>query len=257
MKIEEIKIDSIFPDTKQPRAEFKNIDLLSKSIKKEGLISPIEVTEVEGKYKIIDGERRFRALILLKWKLIPCIIKNNTKDIYIRQLATDFHKNPLNYMERALSINKLIKQGMTRKKISNLLNVSTSTISYYINISELSDETKKLLKDENITISEAKEITEMIHKIDDDNISYPDKEAIAVNSFFSKKGDYNNLLKKKKFTFTFYNYKNKMFALNNVLTEMEDKVTEIKSEASHENISQLKNTMNDISVKAQRIIKKL
>jgi len=94
MKIEEIKIDSIFPDTKQPRAEFKNIDLLSKSIKKEGLISPIEVTEVEGKYKIIDGERRFRALILLKWKLIPCIIKNNTKDIYIRQLATDFHDLP-------------------------------------------------------------------------------------------------------------------------------------------------------------------
>ena len=61
-----VDIDLVEPNTYQPRLEFDDEALmdLAQSIRENGLIQPITVREMDGKYQIIAGERRFRALKL-------------------------------------------------------------------------------------------------------------------------------------------------------------------------------------------------
>ena len=61
-----ISIDLVEPNPYQPRLEFNDDALmdLAQSIRENGLIQPLTVREVDGKYQIVAGERRFRAMKL-------------------------------------------------------------------------------------------------------------------------------------------------------------------------------------------------
>ena len=73
--VKEIKITEIEPDSGQPRKNFdkEKIEALAESIKDHGLIQPIIVTTSAAGYKIIAGERRWRAARLAGLKTIPVI----------------------------------------------------------------------------------------------------------------------------------------------------------------------------------------
>jgi len=102
----EIDLTSIFPDSNQSRKNF-NIESLAKSIEKNGVV-PLEVIEDNGNYKIIDGERRFRACKLLGLEKVPCIINDLDKNkIRERQLVLDFHKKHFSLLEKAKNLRKL------------------------------------------------------------------------------------------------------------------------------------------------------
>ena len=77
--IQNIKTSLIEPNKKQPRSKFddEKIDALASSIKEHGVISPIIVTPVKnGMYKIVAGERRWRAAKKAKIKEIPAIVRS-------------------------------------------------------------------------------------------------------------------------------------------------------------------------------------
>lgn len=73
----EIGVFQIEPDPAQPRKTFDEAELqdLAASIRENGLLQPILVyqTERPGRYRIVAGERRFRAAILAGMKRIPCV----------------------------------------------------------------------------------------------------------------------------------------------------------------------------------------
>ncbi|MCL0063579.1 ParB/RepB/Spo0J family partition protein, partial [Peptococcaceae bacterium] len=76
-KVQEILLDDIEPNPNQPRIEIDQEKLkeLVNSIKKHGVIQPIIVCRLpDSKYRIIAGERRFRACKLAGMKTIPAII---------------------------------------------------------------------------------------------------------------------------------------------------------------------------------------
>lgn len=154
MIIKEIKLNQIEVDENQPRKNFEDIGKLASNILKQGLIYPLQILNKDGKYTLIDGERRFRALKLLKKKKVTCIIIDNKKDIFLRQLSEDFHKKNLNLVEQAEAIEKLQQEGYSKNEICNLLGLKSTAYYSRLKILKLSPKSKKYIKDKKINLGD-------------------------------------------------------------------------------------------------------
>ena len=115
-----IDISRIKSDPDQPRKNLnqKSLDELAESIKKHGLLQPITVEYIEQEdcFKIINGERRYKAAKLAGLQELPCIIKYIDKyDRLIHQLIENIQRQDLPPLEEAESIQTLIN----KRKIEN------------------------------------------------------------------------------------------------------------------------------------------
>lgn len=82
----EIDLDKLF-SLKQVRQKFSNLEELAESIRVNGIIEPLVVhEEVDGRYRIIVGERRFRAASIAGLSQVPVVIKRNLSDLAIRRI---------------------------------------------------------------------------------------------------------------------------------------------------------------------------
>ena len=113
MDIIEIQTDLIDEDTDQPRFQFDEDSLLElmKSIEELGLLSPIKVrTTQDGRYKIIYGNRRYKACKTLGRQVIPCIVSNVTDEleIYLEQIAENLTREGFSPIEEAEAFHKLL-----------------------------------------------------------------------------------------------------------------------------------------------------
>ncbi|MEG0269209.1 MAG: ParB/RepB/Spo0J family partition protein, partial [Clostridia bacterium] len=80
--VRDIAIDDIDPNTAQPRREFDKeaLEQLAQSIREAGVLSPILVVENGMRYRIVAGERRYRACRLAGIENVPCIVRNLTNE---------------------------------------------------------------------------------------------------------------------------------------------------------------------------------
>lgn len=122
------------------RTDFGDIEGLAKSLEVNGMLQPISVfpIEVNGekKYRLINGERRYRATMYNLEKGITNTIyaiveKSNidTKEQLIEQIVTNDGKG-FNEMERAIHYKKLLDMGMTREEIIERVDGGTKRIDY-------------------------------------------------------------------------------------------------------------------------------
>ncbi len=108
-----IRLDAIAPDAAQPRRTFPDDSLqeLSDSIKQDGVIQPIEVTEREnGRFVIVHGERRWRAAELAGLETIPAVVRRRDYDLVtrlVRQLVENIQREDLNDIDRAAGLLRL------------------------------------------------------------------------------------------------------------------------------------------------------
>ena len=121
-KIVNVSVEDILPNRFQPRLAFdeKELNDLSESIVKYGIIQPIVLRQIGDKYEIIAGERRYKASVLAGLKTIPAII-NNTDDNTSAEIALleNLQRKNLTVIEEAQSFKKLIDRGFTQDEISN------------------------------------------------------------------------------------------------------------------------------------------
>jgi ParB family transcriptional regulator, chromosome partitioning protein len=127
MDIIEISLDLIDEDTQQPRYQFDDEALqeLMQSIVELGLLSPIKVRAVNnGRYKIIYGNRRYKACKTLKLQTIPCIISQVTDEmeIYLEQIAENLTREGFSPMEEAEAFHKLLHDRKFSSSIKYLSN---------------------------------------------------------------------------------------------------------------------------------------
>jgi ParB family chromosome partitioning protein len=119
-----IDISRIKSDPDQPRKSLnqKSLNELAESIKKHGLLQPITVEYIEREdcFKIINGERRYKAAKLAGIQELPCIIKYIDKHVrLIHQLIENIQRQDLPPLEEAESIQALInKKRMENSKYS-------------------------------------------------------------------------------------------------------------------------------------------
>ena len=90
--IREIPLDEIDPNANQPRSQFQEEGLkeLAASIVEQGVLSPILVVENGNRFRIVAGERRFRAARLAGLSTLPCIVRDMTSE---QQMAVALIEN--------------------------------------------------------------------------------------------------------------------------------------------------------------------
>lgn len=156
-----LKLDEILQDDHQIRTEFSQdaIEALAMSIKSFGLIEPIIVSDykIDGKYKIISGERRYRAFLFLyetetdknKWERIPVTFLNT--DNPISGVLANLARIELNPVEYAEALNILEEeQNLKQISLAKMVGKSKSLISEYLSLLELPEQIKAHAKSDSI-----------------------------------------------------------------------------------------------------------
>lgn len=113
-RIKTVPIDSIIPNRLQPRKTFdeEKIKELAASIKEQGIIQPLIVTQAQGsRYELIAGERRLRASKEAGLTDVPVVIKNvDTEGLLELSLIENVQREDLNPIEEAVAVKELIDQ---------------------------------------------------------------------------------------------------------------------------------------------------
>jgi len=177
----EISVKEIRPNPYQPRKSFDDAALfeLSESIKNDGLLQPVVVTEDIDGYVLIAGERRLRASKLAKLKTIRAIILNSDEQ-KMRQFALieNIQREELNAVELALAYGELIKlHDLTQEELSVKINKSRTHITNTLRLLQLCAKTQKALVDKKITAGHAKVLVGLDDK----------KQQLVVNSIVGQK----------------------------------------------------------------------
>ncbi len=143
--VEQIDVRKILPDENQPRKYFAADKMynLKQSVKKHGIKVPITVEDMgNGKYLLIDGERRFRSAIELGLKTVPCVIEEpkTEADRLIEQFSIQEQHEAWTPVEKAMAILNLSKiTERSLPEVCKMLDIDGRTSSRYIAFAELAD----------------------------------------------------------------------------------------------------------------------
>jgi len=156
----EIPLKDIRPNPFQPRKSFDEEALLelAESIKNDGLIQPIVVSEDVDGYVLIAGERRLRASKLAKLKEIRAVVLNSDEQ-KMRQFALieNIQREELNAVELAEAYTELLKlHDVTHEELSNIIHKSRAHITNTLRLLQLSPKTQKALVEKKISAGHAK-----------------------------------------------------------------------------------------------------
>ena len=166
-KIIYVSVDDIIPNRFQPRLAFdeKELNSLSESIKKYGVIQPIVLRKIGEKYEIIAGERRYKASLLAGLMKIPAII-NQTDDNTSAEIALleNLQRKNLTVIEESQSYKKLLDRGFTQDEIANKLGVSQSSISNKLRLLNLPKEVQESLLYNKISERHARSLLSLNNK---------------------------------------------------------------------------------------------
>lgn len=150
-----ISIDLIIPNRFQPRLVFdeKALNELADSIKEHGIIEPIIVRQLNDKYEIIAGERRYKAACIAGLTKVPVIVRN-LSDYKSAQVAVieNVQRRNLNPMEEAKSYKRILDQGLkTQEELAKEIGVSQSTIANKLRLLSLAEPVKQALSENKIS----------------------------------------------------------------------------------------------------------
>lgn len=147
--ITSVRINDVEPNREQPRKQFSQEELesLSDSIVKYGVISPITVRRVGERYVIIAGERRWRAARMAGLSEIPVIIISaDDKKAAEIALVENIQRSDLNPVEEAQAYAALIDQyGMTQEEVAEQIGKSRSSVTNSLRLLDLPDAVLSML----------------------------------------------------------------------------------------------------------------
>jgi ParB family transcriptional regulator, chromosome partitioning protein len=154
-RVYEIDINQISPDKDQPRKSFdeEKLEQLAISIREHGIIQPILVRREADYYKIIAGERRWRAARLAGLRKIPILEKNlDKKQTMEVSLIENLQREDLNPIEEARAYKRLIDEfNITQEDIAIRIGKSRPSISNTIRLLTLDKRVLNYLIDGTIT----------------------------------------------------------------------------------------------------------
>ena len=154
-ELKELKISDVIRDEEQPRREFSEeaLEALAASIKEHGVLQPIVVTKEEGKYKIVAGERRWRASKIAGLTKIPAIIRTlDSQNRLELSIIENAQREDLNAIELATAYAKLKTQfNLTAEDIAAKVGKSEQTVQNTLRLLNLPEDVKKIMVKEKLT----------------------------------------------------------------------------------------------------------
>ena len=177
-----IPLSQIEANPEQPRHDFDETALseLAASVKIHDIIQPITVTRTAtGKYRIIAGERRFRAAKIAGLEDIPVYIRD-VKDSKILELALleNLQREDLNAIEIALSYKQLMEElDYTQDQLAERMGKERSTVTNYIRLLKLPPDIQAAVRNGSISMGHARALI---------NVDVVDKQLYIFNEIKSK-----------------------------------------------------------------------
>lgn len=155
-----LAIEKIVPNSTQPRKDFlkEPLDELAQSIRSQGVLQPITVRQIDGKYEIIAGERRWRASQLAGLTEIPAIVKN-VDDQKAMELAMieNLQREDLNALEEALGYQLLIDEyNLTQQVVADKVGKNRATVTNALRLLVLPRDVKEMLRQGVLSVGHAK-----------------------------------------------------------------------------------------------------
>ena len=178
-----ISLDKIEINPNQPRKDFDEVALseLASSIKIHGIIQPLTVSAIgNDKYRLIAGERRFRASRIAGLKEVPVYIREtNNSDILELALLENLQRENLNAIEIALSYKRLMDDlDYTQDQLAERMGKDRSTITNYVRLLKLPPDIQIAVRNGSISMGHARAII---------NVDVVDKQ-LFIFSEIKKKG---------------------------------------------------------------------
>lgn len=159
-KVQIVDIYTVEPDREQPRKNFdpEKLQELSDSIRQYGVLQPLLVQKEKDYYKIIAGERRWRAARLAGLTEIPVIVKEFTlQDSMAVSLIENLQRQNLNPMEESMAYQKLLTEfSMTQEQVAEKLGKSRSAIANSLRLQNLPEAVQKSISEGMISMGHAK-----------------------------------------------------------------------------------------------------
>ncbi len=150
-----VRIDEVEPNTDQPRKNFDDDALgeLADSIRLHGVIQPLVVVKEDNYYRIIAGERRWRAARLAGLSEIPVIVKDYSAAEAIEvALIENIQREDLNPIEEADAYQRLIDEyGLKQEEVAEKVSKSRTTITNSLRLRKLDPRVRQMLADSMIS----------------------------------------------------------------------------------------------------------
>ncbi len=156
----EIPLVSISPNPHQPRSRIREQDLLelAASIEEHGIIQPLIVTETVDGYRLIAGERRWRAARLAGQSSVPVLVKDvGPSQILELALVENLQRSDLNPLEEAMAFHQLVNEfELTQKQIAQRVGKSRAAVSNTLRLLTAPRPVREALLDERISEGHAR-----------------------------------------------------------------------------------------------------
>ena len=154
-ELKQLKLSEISPDEEQPRRDFDSeaLNALAASIEEHGVLQPIVVTREDGKYKIVAGERRWRAAKIAGLDKIPAIVRSlDSQNRLELSIIENAQREDLNPIELATAYAKLKSQfNLSDEDIAAKVGKSEITVQNTIRLLNLPDDIKHIMVKEKLT----------------------------------------------------------------------------------------------------------
>lgn len=156
----EVELEEVFPNPLQPRLKFnpETIDELARSIRESGVIQPIVVVPDGDNYKIIVGERRWRAAQKAGLKKIPVLVRSIPKERQLEiSLVENLHRENLNPLEVAFVFQRMMDElGFTQEEIAEKVGKDRSSVANYLRLLQLPQVVQQYLSEDKLSMGHAR-----------------------------------------------------------------------------------------------------
>lgn len=159
--INRIPIADIEANPKQPRRDFdeKALQELAESIKMHDIIQPVTVSKLaSGKYRLISGERRWRASKLAGIQDIPAYVRQaNDAQLLELALLENLQREDLNAMEIALSYKRMMEElDFTQEQVAERMGKDRSTVANFIRLLKLPPDIQLAVRNGELSMGHAR-----------------------------------------------------------------------------------------------------
>jgi ParB family transcriptional regulator, chromosome partitioning protein len=158
--LRELPVANVLPNPFQPRTHIDEVELgeLTASIEASGLLQPVIVRPRNGKYELIAGERRWRAVQSLGWPKIPAVVRDvDDQTLLTLALIENLQRNDLTAMDEAAGYQRLGEEfKLPQAEIARLVGRNRSTVANLIRLLKLPDEVKTLIQEKKLSEGHAR-----------------------------------------------------------------------------------------------------
>lgn len=158
--LRELPVASVSPNPFQPRTHIDEAGLgeLTASIEASGLLQPVIVRPRNGKYELIAGERRWRAVQSLGWPKIPAVVKDvDDQTLLTLALIENLQRNDLTALDEAAGYHRLGEEfKLPQAEIARLVGRNRSTVANLLRLLKLPEEVKKLIHERKLSEGHAR-----------------------------------------------------------------------------------------------------